>query len=141
MFLDDGDGGADLAGRAVAALVAVEVEERLLDRVQFVALGHAFDGGDLAPLGGDREGEAGDGAPLVHQDGAGSALPLVAALLVPVRSRRSRRASSRVVRWSTGRWCFSPLMFRVMALDVDEVAGAMFSLLWCRVTRNRGVGR
>ncbi|CAM5459933.1 hypothetical protein SCALM49S_04634 [Streptomyces californicus] len=61
--------------------------------------------------------------------------------LVPVRSRRSRRASSRVVRWWTGRWCFSPLMFRVMALDVDEVAGAMFSLLWCRVTRNRGVGR
>ena len=39
--------------------------------------------------------------------------------LVPVRSSRSRRASSRVVRWSTDSVCFSPLMFRVMALDVE----------------------
>ena len=34
-----------------------------------------------APLGGDRELETGDGAAAVDQDRAGTALPLVAALL------------------------------------------------------------
>ncbi|OKJ21627.1 hypothetical protein AMK21_09255 [Streptomyces sp. CB00316] len=105
--------------------------------MQLVAVGDAFDGGDLTPLGRDGEGEAGDLAASVEQDGAGPALPLSQPFLVPVRSRRSRRASSSVVRWSTDRWRFSPLMFRMMALEVDGGAGAMISLLRCPVTGDR----
>jgi hypothetical protein len=53
VFFEQGDGGADLAGSAVAALEAVVFEEGGLDRVEGVALGEAFDGGDLGSVGDD----------------------------------------------------------------------------------------
>ncbi|GAA4938757.1 hypothetical protein GCM10023238_00570 [Streptomyces heliomycini] len=95
--------------------------------MQPVPVGQALHGGDLASVGGDGQLQAGHGAAAVDQDRAGAALSLVAALLGAVRSRRSRRASSRVVRWSTDSGCFSPLMFRVTLLDVGGAMGAFYS--------------
>src|SRR5690349_16904326 len=43
--------GHDHAGRAEAALQAVLIPERLLDRMQVAVGGQAFDGGELAPIG------------------------------------------------------------------------------------------
>ena len=80
VLFEESDGGADLAGGAVAALEAVVFEEGGLDGVEGVALGEAFDGGDLGAVGGDGEGEAGVDAAAVEEDGAGSALAVVAAL-------------------------------------------------------------
>ena len=81
VLFEEGDGGADLAGGAVAALEAVVFEEGGLDGVEGVAVGEAFDGGDLGSVGGDGEGEAGVDAAAVDEDGAGSALAVVAAFL------------------------------------------------------------
>ena len=44
------DGGHDLAGRAIAALVAVAGDERRLHRVQRVGRAEALDGRDLFPV-------------------------------------------------------------------------------------------
>ena len=58
------------------------VDERLLERMQVVSIGRQpFDGDDLSVLVRDGEGQAAIDAPPVEQDGAGSALPVVAALL------------------------------------------------------------
>jgi hypothetical protein len=81
VLLDHRDRRTDLPRRAVTALEAVQVEERLLHRMQLFALGHTLDGRDLTPLGRHRQLQAGDGPASVQQHGAGTALPLVAALL------------------------------------------------------------
>ena len=78
---EQGDGGADLARGAVAALEAVVLEEGGLDGVEVVAVREAFDGGDFGSVGRDGEGEAGVDAAAVDEDSAGSALAVVAALL------------------------------------------------------------
>ena len=94
---DQPDGGADLARRAVAALEGVVVDERLLQRVQRVPLGQPFDRRHLRAVLHDRQGQARVDAPAVHQDRAGAALPVVAALFRPgqVRGTRAgRRAGS-----------------------------------------------
>src|SRR5437879_2876636 len=71
-------GGHDEARRAVAALQAVLVPERLLDRVQLAILGHALDRGQALALGLDRkQGAALDGV-AVDQDRARAALAGVA---------------------------------------------------------------
>ncbi len=58
------------------------VDERLLERMQVVAIGcQPLDGDDLGVLVRDGQGQAAIDAPAVEQDGAGSALPVVAALL------------------------------------------------------------
>ncbi len=80
VLFEERDGGADLAGGAVAALEAVVFEEGGLDGVEIVAFGEAFDGGDFGSVGHDGEGEAGVDAAAVDEDGAGSALAVVAAL-------------------------------------------------------------
>ncbi len=54
------DGRADLAGRAVAALETVMVDERLLQWMQVAVLGQALDGGDRSALILHGEGEAGE---------------------------------------------------------------------------------
>ena len=99
----------DLPGRAVAALEGVVRDEGPLHRVQVVAVGEALDRRDLVTLARDGEREAGEHAPAVDPDRARAAGALVAALLLPVRSRCSRSASSRLTR----------------RLDVDDVVPAV----------------
>src|SRR5262245_40544167 len=82
-FGEQADPRADLAGGAVAALKGVAVDERLLERVQPVALRQALDRRDPGAGVHDGEREAGVDAPPVDQDGAGAALAVVAALLGP----------------------------------------------------------
>ncbi len=73
---------ADLPRGTVAALERVVRNERLVEGVQVVAIGRqSLDGNDLGVLVGDGEGEAAIDAPAIEQDGAGAALPVVAALL------------------------------------------------------------
>ena len=60
------------AGRAVAALQRVRIAEALLQRGQATLRGEPFDGGDLMPVGTDREGDAGSRRLPVEQDGAGT---------------------------------------------------------------------
>src|SRR5690349_23663698 len=64
-------GGAHLPRRAVAALVAVMVQERLLHRMQSLA-GQPVGGDDLAAVVRHREREAGEVAAAVEQHGARS---------------------------------------------------------------------
>src|SRR5215469_2167387 len=81
VLFEQGDSRTYLPGGAVAALETVVFQEGGLDGVESVALCEAFDGGDFGSIGGDCEGEAGVDAAPVEQDGAGSALAVVAALL------------------------------------------------------------
>jgi hypothetical protein len=56
--------------------------ERLLEGMQVVAtLRQPLDGDDLGVLVRDGEGQAAIDASAIEQDGAGSALPMIAALL------------------------------------------------------------
>ncbi len=75
------DGRADLAGRAVAALEGVVLDEGGLQRMQGTRRAQAFDRHDLVVLVHDGEGQARVDAPAVDQHGTGAALPVVAALL------------------------------------------------------------
>ncbi len=81
VLFDERGRGADLAGGAVAALEGVVLEEGGLDGAEGFAVGEAFDGGDFGAAGGDGEGEAGVDAAAVDENGAGSALAVVAAFL------------------------------------------------------------
>src|SRR5439155_11656803 len=65
--------------RAVAALEAVLVRERSLERRQLPVRGEAFDGDDLRPVGLDGEEHAALHRASVHQDRAGAAVAGVAA--------------------------------------------------------------
>ena len=68
------------ARRAEAALQAVIVAERLLQRMQRVGIGRdAFDGHDLVAVGLHREHQAGARRIAVEQDGAGAAHAVLAA--------------------------------------------------------------
>ncbi len=57
------------------------LDERPLQRVQALAVGKPLDGDDLGVLVRDGEREAAIHAPAIEQDGTGTALPMVAALL------------------------------------------------------------
>ena len=105
------DRRADLARRAVAALEAVVLDERRLQRVQVVRRAQPLDGDDLVALVHDRERQAGVDAPAVDQHRAGAALAVVAALLGAGECRCSRRASSSVVRGSSSRSCGLAIYF------------------------------
>src|SRR4029077_11645140 len=70
--------GHDHPRRAVAALQAVLVPERLLQRMELAVLGHAFDRGEAPALGLDREHRAALHGLAVDEDGAGPALAGVA---------------------------------------------------------------
>ncbi len=73
---------AELSWGTVAALKRVVRDERLLEGVQVVAIcRQPLDGDDLGILVRDSEGQAAIDASPVEQDGAGAALPVVAALL------------------------------------------------------------
>jgi hypothetical protein len=62
-------------------LKGIVLDERLLDRRQLVTVGQTLDGDYLSAVVSDREGETGIHATPVEQDRAGSALPVIAALL------------------------------------------------------------
>ncbi len=57
------------------------IEERLLHRVQIVAVRKPLDGGDGLTLMSDGERKTRQGAAAVHQHSTGSALTLIAAFL------------------------------------------------------------
>src|SRR5690242_6393947 len=81
-FANARDRRHDLAGRAVAALEAVMIDEGLLHRVECsIAPGEAFDGRDRPSLGGSGQRQAGENVPSVGKHGAGAALAVVAAFL------------------------------------------------------------
>ena len=73
--------GEEDAGRAVAALRGAELGERLLQRVQPGAVGHALDRRDLALLEVGRQRDARQHRRAVDEHGAGTALPELAAVL------------------------------------------------------------
>jgi hypothetical protein len=75
------DRGADLAGRAVAALERIVLDERGLNRVQLLAFRQAFDRRHLAANNCDREREARVRAAPIEEHGAGATLAVVAPLL------------------------------------------------------------
>ena len=94
----------------------------------------AFDGRDLGAVFHDCECQAGQDAAPVEQDGAGAALAVVAAFLVPVRSRCSRSASSSVVQGRIAKDRSTPLTRRVtVCLGGNSAAGCFwgFSVELC----------
>src|SRR3712207_308849 len=76
-------GGNYEPGRAEPALHPSGLDERLLNRVEVLAIGYRFDGDDLAALGlaGEHQARADEHA--VQVDGAGPALALLAGVLRP----------------------------------------------------------
>src|SRR6266852_4169976 len=74
-------GGADLPRGAIAALEGVVFYKRSLQRVQVSIIGKPLDGDDLGILMRDGESKATVHAPAIKENGAGAALPVVAALL------------------------------------------------------------
>ena len=75
--------GADLTGRAIAALEAVGFDKGGLQRVQLIVIGDALDGRNLSALVLHGERETGVDAFAVRKHGAGAARALIAALLGP----------------------------------------------------------
>jgi hypothetical protein len=75
------DGRQDLPRRAVPALKAVVLDERLLERLKVPVVRHAFDGGYFSVLMHFGQGQARDHAPAVEQDGARAASALIAPFL------------------------------------------------------------
>ena len=94
------DRRADLPGRAIAALVAVVLDEGRLHRMQVLRRAQAFDGGDLVALVHHRQRQAGIDAAPVDDHRAGAALAVVAALLgagqVQVLAQRVEQRGARV---------------------------------------------
>src|SRR5207245_4298394 len=70
--------GTDLSRRAIAALKAVVLDERSLDRMQLFAVRQSFDGRDLVTLVHGREGKTRVHAPAVDQNRARAALAVIA---------------------------------------------------------------
>src|SRR5713226_3361121 len=75
------DRRADLSRRTVAALECVVRNERLLEGMQGFAIYEPLNGDDLGVLMRDGEREATVDTPTIEQDGTGTALPVVTALL------------------------------------------------------------
>src|SRR5262245_22384279 len=75
--------GEDDPRRAVPALRGSELCEGLLERMKTAALREALDGDDLRVLTLHRQRETRQNGQAVHEDGAGPALPQLAAVLGP----------------------------------------------------------
>jgi len=80
LFIKERGGGTDLTGSAVAALKGVVLEEGGLYGAEVVALGEAFNRGDLASIGYGSEGETTVYSAAVQNNGACSTLAVIAAL-------------------------------------------------------------
>ena len=109
VLLEESGGGHQEAGRAEAALVAVLLDEGLLDGVELVPVRQAFDRLDRPAVGADGQIHAGVDRLAVEMDGAAAALPRSQTFLAPVRSSLSRRTSRRVSLASTSSVVFRPL--------------------------------
>jgi hypothetical protein len=81
VLVEHRDGGHNLARGAVAALVAVVLDESKLHGMEVIGLTDTFDRDDLVVPMHDGEGETGVDAATVNVDGACSALTVVAAFL------------------------------------------------------------
>ena len=111
----------DHARRAEAALEAVLVPERLLERVERGAIGHAFDGLDLVAIRLDREDGARLGALAVEVDRAGAAVARVAA---DVRAGQAERVAQEVDEQETG------FDVRLLGRPVDGDADVLGAHRW-----------
>ena len=80
-FRDTSDTRHDLSGRAVPALEGVSIDEGGLQRVQFIALGQAFDSRDLASFDESCKRKAGLHALAIHEHRAGATLTKTTAFL------------------------------------------------------------
>ena len=80
-LVEHGNRRADLPGRAIAALIAVMLDERGLHGVQVFRCTQPFDRLDLVALMHDRERQARIDPPPTHDDRAGAALAVIATLL------------------------------------------------------------
>lgn len=80
-LLQHGDGGTDLTRRAIAALEAVVFHKGGLHRVEVARLAEAFNSLDAVSVMHDGQRQTGIHAASVDHDGAGAALPVIAALL------------------------------------------------------------
>src|SRR3569833_3839933 len=74
-------GGHDLAGGAVAALIAVMLNEGRLHGMQIAGLAEAFDGCDFLAVERAGKGQAGIPAAAIDMHGASATLVMVAAFL------------------------------------------------------------
>ena len=79
-LLEQRDAGENHAGRAVPALQRVGLDEGFLQGMQFAVLRQSLDGGDLFACDGRDGRPARTHRGAVHQNGAGAALPLAAAI-------------------------------------------------------------
>ena len=79
IFFQQRNRGANLAGRAIAALKSIVLDERGLHRMQFIAIGQPFDRRDLVALVHECEGETRIDPSAIHQNRARAALPVIAA--------------------------------------------------------------
>jgi hypothetical protein len=88
VFVEESLGGHEEAGSADAALQGGTFKEALLERVQMTVLGEAFDGFDFRAFGFRRENDAAIHGDAIHDDGAGSAITVVAALFGAGQTQR-----------------------------------------------------
>jgi len=79
VLIEQGGGGHDHSGDAVAALICSFIHERLLEGVEPAVGSKAFDGGDGFAVGIGGDGLAGESAFAVDVDGAGAAIARPAA--------------------------------------------------------------
>ena len=114
---DAGDRRHDLAGRAIAALEGVVLDEGGLHRVQLAALGQALDGGDRAALDGGGQRQAASTRRPSTCTVQAPHWPWSQPFFEPVSARWSRSASSSVVRGSSDE---AP----VAAVDVERQSTA-----------------
>jgi len=78
-FVEEANRGTDLTGGAVAALIGVVFDKRLLHGMQVVAIGESFDAGDLRAVAKTGEGQTGIHPFTIDEDCTGAALAAVAA--------------------------------------------------------------
>jgi hypothetical protein len=83
MFFEQMVSSEDHTWGADSALGPTVFEEALLDRVEFLVDGYAFDGGDLGSFGLEDWDQAGVDEVSVDDDSAGSALAFSAAFFGP----------------------------------------------------------
>lgn len=114
-FRDHADGRADLAGRAVAALEAIMLDEGLLQRVRRALGAETLDGGDGTALKLHRKREAGQERWPSTSTVQAPQAPWSQPFLVPDGCSLSRSRSSKETRGSSGRSTSVPFTAIVIA--------------------------
>ena len=102
----------------------VMVDEGFLQWMQPILVGETLDRDNGRIIKSDRKLEAGVDASPVHENGTRTALPVVAALFVPVKLSRSLSRSSRVTQGSTESECRWPLTLSSVRSCLCWVLGA-----------------